>query len=64
MEQQKEGRRRRRGARVATIVVDVFENGETVPYVQLPPNGPFGPDDTEETKRAVGLAAEALAHWR
>jgi len=59
-----EGGRRRRGARIATIVVDVFENGETVPYVQLPPNGPLGPEDTESINRAVELAVDALANWR
>jgi len=52
-----------RGRQVARVVVDVFETGEVVPYLQLPAGGPIDPGDRHATVAAVRKASDALAGW-
>jgi hypothetical protein len=53
-----------RGRQVARVVIDVFENGEVVPYLQLPAGGPIDPGDRHATVAAVRKASDALAGWQ
>jgi hypothetical protein len=42
----------------------VFENGEAVPYLQLPAGSPIDPADRHATAAAVRRASDALAGWQ
>ncbi len=53
-----------RGRQVARVVVDVFESGEVVPYLQLPAGSPIDPGDRHATAAAVRKASDALAGWQ
>ena len=53
-----------RGRRQAVIRVDVYENGDTAPQVQLPDGSTIDPADREAIKACVELAADALREWR
>jgi len=52
-----------RGRQVARVVVDVFESGEVVPYLQFPAGSPIDPGDGRATA-AVRRASDALAGWQ
>lgn len=53
-----------RGRHQATIVVQVYENGEAVPYVQFPQESTLDMRDRTKVNNAVAVAAEALRNWK
>ena len=53
-----------RGRHQAVVRVDVYENGEAVPQVQLPSGSSIEVTDRAQVNACVALAAEALARWR
>ncbi len=56
---------RQRGQMVLTVIVEVYENGQAVPQVQLPPESPLNVEDTHRIATIVrGPARDALAAWR
>ena len=59
-----EEERATRGRQVARVVVDVFESGQVVPYLQLPAGSPIDPGDRHATAAAVRKASDALAGWQ
>jgi len=52
------------GAHQAIVIVDVYENGETVPYVQLPADSKLDLENREAINEVVVLAATALHSGR
>ena len=56
-------RQARRGQRTARVIVDVYENGEAVPQVQIAPGASEGVGP-ETVKSLVDQAAAALGRWR
>ena len=57
-------RKERRGRLLGTVEVRVWENGEAVPQVSLPPEGPLKVEDRERIAEVVRIAREALVDWR
>ena len=61
---QAEERAKRRGRLQAVVVVDVYENGEAVPQVQLPHTSTIDVHDRAQINHAVAAAAAALQNWK
>lgn len=59
-----EDRARERGRHQAVIVIDVYENGEAVPQVQLPKGSTVELTDLAQVNACVAKAAGALRNWR
>jgi hypothetical protein len=57
-------RRERRGRLLARVEVEVWENGEAVPRVSLPPEVVRSVEDSDQIADVVRIAREALADWR
>lgn len=54
----------RRGHLLARVVIQIWENGEAVPSVNVRPEGPLSVEDTAGIAEAVRIARDALDGWR
>lgn len=54
----------RRGRLQVHVVIDVYENGEAVPQVQVPAGSTINIANLAEVNAAVSKAARALQDWR
>ena len=61
---QAEARAAQRGRHQATVVVEVYENGEAVPQVRFPGPSDLDPRDRDRIRVVVAQAAAALRDWR
>jgi hypothetical protein len=59
-----EERAHARGRHEAVVRVDVYENGEAVPQVQIPDGSGIELTDRAQVNACVARAAEALRNWQ